>query len=369
MLEVAIIQRRLTDYRVPLFESLKTRLSAEGIRFRLLHGSAKSSELEKADGGQIDWAEPLATYYFWRDRLCWQPFSHKVHESDLVVITQETSLLANHLEYLRRSAKRFAFWGHGANFQGEPTSLSERFKRWSTRQADWYFAYTDISVELVCACGMPSDRITRLNNAVDLSGIEANIAAVTPEEKAAMRVEIGLTDGPVGLFIGSLYDHKRLPFLLQAAERIRAQVPEFQIVIVGSGPDQRLVEEAAGASDWIHYAGRRRGIDKATLLQIADVLMSPGAVGLGILDSFTAGLPMATTDCKGHGPEIAYLSPDNGVKTQDDLAAYSAAVVRILSDTSHREALVRGCQAAAKQYTLPNMVENFTQGILKALAR
>ncbi len=68
----------------------------------------------------------------------------------------------------------------------------------------------------------------------------------------------------------------------------------------------------------------------------------PGAVGLAILDAFAAGLPMVTTHCRGHGPEIAYLRQnENGLMTEDTLDDFVGGVRRVLGDAYHSQ-LVSG---------------------------
>ena len=69
--------------------------------------------------------------------------------------------------------------------------------------------------------------------------------------------------------------------------------------------------------------GVRKGQAKADVLALAKVMINPGVVGLNILDSFVAGVPMITTNCKGHGPEIAYLTNgENGLMTTTSLDDY-----------------------------------------------
>ena len=56
-------------------------------------------------------------------------------------------------------------------------------------------------------------------------------------------------------------------------------------------------------------------------------------VGLGILDSFALGIPMVTTDCKIHSPEIAYLkSGRNGLMIADSEEAFIEGVERLLKN-------------------------------------
>ena len=367
LLTVSIVQRRLTHYRVPLFEALRRSLADADITLRVLHGEGNPREMEKNDSGHLGWSESLDTKYLAGNRLCWQPFARQVSGSALVIVTQENAMLANHLALVQRPAPRLAFWGHGANLQGNSSSLRETYKRWSTRQVDWYFAYTGLSVDTVERSGFPRDRITQLNNAIDLRELQDDLAAAEGTNLRKFRASLGLGEGPVGLFLGSLYTHKRLDFLLSAAEKVRGKVDGFQLLIVGDGPQRDLVERASFQYPWIRYTGALKGIDKAKALNLATISMNPGLVGLGILDSFAAGVPMITTDCGLHSPEIAYLSPENGVITPDDLDSYVDACTRVLTDKPELDRLACGCRAAVEVYTLPNMVENFSKGVIKAL--
>ncbi|MBF9045521.1 glycosyltransferase [Rhodobacterales bacterium LSUCC0031] len=364
---VSIVQRRLPHYRVPLFIALRKSLREVGIVLRLLHGEGTKVETTKNDLGHIDWAEALPTKYFLGGKLCWQPFSHHVAGSCLVIIPQENALLANHLALFRKPAPLLAFWGHGANLQGNSQSYRERYKRWSTRRVDWYFAYTKNTVNLVVESGFPRQHTTQLNNAIDVEELQNDMASLNAAELAGLRLAFGLCDGPVGLFIGSLYSHKRIDFLLAAAEQLRAKINDFQLLVIGDGPHRRFVEAASFRHPYIRYIGARKGSEKAGALKLATIIMNPGLIGLGILDSFAAGVPIITTDCGLHSPEIAYLEPHNGVITSNDLQSYVAACARLLTNDIEHSRLSAGCKAAANLYTLPKMVENFTQGIIQAI--
>lgn len=363
---VSIVQRRLPHYRVPLFTCLRNRLEAEGITLRLVHGFGTAEERLKLDAGVVDWADVLPTTYVGR-HVCWQPFASRVAGSELVILNHENALLANHLALFKRPAPKLAFWGHGANLQGKRESLRERYKRWSTRKVDWYFAYTRLSVDLVVDAGLPDSRVTQLNNCIDLQSLKDDLEEISDSSLLDLRGRFGLGPGPVGLFLGSLYENKRIDFLLEAAIRLRANIPDFQLLILGDGQERIKVNEFAAKYSWIRHAGARRGKDKASALKIASVLLNPGLVGLGILDSFVSGVPLVTTDCGLHSPEIAYLTPENGIMTADNLYLYVNAAARIITNDSERARIAAGCASAAKTYSLDNMVGNFSEGILRAL--
>lgn len=367
---VCIVQRRLTHYRVPLFEALRDELARRDIRLRVLVGQGTPAEAMKKDAGELAWAEPLATRYLAGGRLCWQPMHRHIRHADLVIVTQENKLLQNHLLLVAPRRFRLAFWGHGANLQsGRPDGAKERFKRWTTCRADWWFAYTRLSADLVRAAGFSADRTTVLNNAIDTAQMQQQRRSVTPAELHALRDALGFGPGPVGVFVGSLYSDKRLAFLLEAAAAIRAQVPDFQLLIVGDGPDRGRVEAACAAQPWVRWVGVKTGRDKVLHVALAQLMLNPGLVGLGILDDFVCGTPMMTTDCGLHSPEIAYLDQGvNGLMTANDVGAYAEACVRLLRDPVALDGLRAGCAASADEYTVQNMARRFAEGIDRALA-
>ena len=179
---------------------------------------------------------------------------------------------------------------------------------------------------------------------------------------------LGFGSGPVGVFVGSLYAGKQLDFLFASAEAIRRDLPDFHLLIVGDGSERDKVQAWCAAHPWARWVGARFGREKIVYVSLAQVMMNPGAVGLGILDAFVCGVPMLTTDSGMHGPEIAYLdNGHNGVMTENDLGAYVSACVQLLRDPEELSRLRAGCTASAGEYTIENMVHRFADGIESAL--
>lgn len=369
---VAIIQRRLTNYRPPLFEGMRARLAEAGVRLRLLHGVGTEGELRKQDGATLPWAEPLATRYLAGDRICWQPYAPAVAGCDLVIVNQENKLVSNLPVLLNGSRRfRFAFWGHGRHMHTtNPDSASERFKRWTNSRVDWYFAYTELSAGFVRDTGFPQDRITVLDNAIDTTTLQRTVDASRPTPVAELRRRFGLGQGPVGLYIGSLYAEKRIARVIAAADALCERVPGFEMVIAGDGPDRPLVEAAVARNPRIHFLGPVYGPRKGDLLCCTTIILNPGMVGLGILDGFVAGLPMATTDCRIHSPEVAYLNPGvNGLMTADDHQAYVDTVAEVLQRPDELVRLGRNAALSAPRYTIEGMAQRYSDGILACLAK
>jgi L-malate glycosyltransferase len=363
-----VVQRRLTHYRRDLFETLRQELRQRDCELQLAYGEPTSSELGRDDSGLLTWGEHLKTHYFLAERFCWQPFGAKLAGADIAVLTAENKLIYNLIAQYLYTTPRVALWGHGANLQGDARSFRENFKRIVAKQADWWFGYTAMSVPIIERTGFPRERITVLNNAVNTTEFLNFFQAVTPEVLSKLREDLGLRSTNIAAYVGSLYPGKRIDFMLEAAIRIRRRVPDFEFLIIGSGPQKHLVEAFCIANPWAKYLGTRTGQAKADVLALTQVLLNPGVVGLTILDSFVCGVPMVTTDCPGHGPEIAYLiNGENGLMVVNALEKYVLAVSTLLLDKSALSQLQTGCKAAGARYTVENMARNFADGIIRCL--
>jgi glycosyltransferase involved in cell wall biosynthesis len=173
------------------------------------------------------------------------------------------------------------------------------------------------------------------------------------------------------VYVGGLYDYKRLDFLIDSAEEIRRHVSDFMLIVVGSGVDRHRIEAAASRHSWIRYLGPLFGAEQVEILRLGRVFMMPGLVGLAILDCAAAGLPIVTTAYPYHSPEIAYLEPGrNGLIIQDwqNPIAYARGVVSVLRDDALHAELAKGANEVSTEYTMERMVQCFCEGIFAAVA-
>jgi glycosyltransferase involved in cell wall biosynthesis len=367
---VVIVERQLLQYRVGFYNRLRTRLEEEGIELQLLIGTGTPEEEKKMDQVTLDWATQIPTRYLFGTTLCWQPFGAYARDADLVIVMHENKIIYNLWLLSFGRPKRLAFWGHGRNMQSSnPNGWKERFKRWTVNKVDWWFAYTESSADLVTEAGFPRECTTVVENAIDTKEMTDFCKQVTTAVCQRKREELKLGDGPIALYLGSLYKEKRLDFLLEAAFLIREKIPDFQLLVVGAGPDQDIIENAAALHSWIHYLGPLQAQNKAVALVLADVMLNPGLVGLGILDSFASGTPMFTTDCGLHSPEISYMTPGkNGVITPDNVKDYADTVINVLQQPELIEKLSNGALSSAPRYTVENMAERILNGICSCLS-
>lgn len=366
--KVLVIQRRMTHYRLPFFEALRRILDFQQIDLIVAYGEGHVSESSKSDSGDLDWGIRLPTTYFLGGKVCWQPFGKLAGQASLIIFTHENKLIYNLWQQFFNKGAKVALWGHGANLQGRADSLKERFKRKVAKRADWWFGYTEMSRPIIDRSGFPRERVSILNNSVDTKELKNTYLSVSDEDICAFRRSIGLAGANVCAYVGSFYDEKRVDFLLEAGDFLKKKIPDFELILMGGGEQESLVVDFCRERSWAYYLGVRKGRDKVIALSGSKLLLNPGLVGLGILDSFVCRVPIVTTDCGLHSPEISYLENGiNGVMTENTIEDYVDSVFRILNDQVALESLKLGCAESGDKYTVENMARNFADGVVKCL--
>lgn len=371
---VVFVALALTHYRQPFHSTVRRLLAERNVTYNVMFSEPKGSAATKNDTVEMDWATKVPTRHFalGKKELFYQKLPSSVGQADLMILGQENKLLHNYPWLLKRRlgfGPRIAFFGHGRNFQGAMESYSEQFKRLYSRMPDWWFCYTNASRDSVISTGFPNDKITVFQNAIDTQGLREQIATLTETEKAEFQRKHGL-GAVVGVYIGGMYAEKRLDFLIEAAQEVRRQIPDFQLVFAGDGPERFIIEQAAQERPWVRYIGATFGIEKAKLLSVGQVFLLPGAVGLAVLDAFAAGIPLITTNYPLHGPEAAYIQNGlNGIITSPWTSAphYAEGIIKILRDKRLQETTSDNARASASQYSIEAMADLFSTGVLKAL--
>jgi L-malate glycosyltransferase len=372
---VVILQTRMVHYRVPLFERMRQLCLRQGIDLNVVYGQPSASDEKRCDFADLPFGKEIRNRYFsfWGRELVWQGRSNLIDRADLVVMPQENRILSNYPILLRRffDGRALAFWGHGRNFQSCSTQgIRERWKRLMVNRVDWWFTYTNLSAQTVQENGVPGHHITVLNNSIDTRIFRADLASVSDADLRELRARFKIDwSAPVVLYCGSLSSEKRLDMLVDASDRIRANIANLHLFVVGDGPRSAYLKEAFKSRPGRHFVGEKRGKEKAAYFKLAQVILNPGLVGLSIVDAFCAGLPLVTMEGSKHSPEIAYLQNGvNGIMTDDSLEAYSDLVIRLLKDDKRRKVLATNAFAAGEQYSIENMAENFVAGIVNCLS-
>ncbi|MFC7305784.1 glycosyltransferase family 4 protein [Streptomyces monticola] len=351
----------LTPYRLPFLRHLDHELACRGVELTVAHGAATglSAVRQAAAGPALPGAVPLRQHVARAGgrELIWHRVGRLARESDVLVLPQSLHHLRLY-PLLAHRPRRIGLWGHGATHVSAHGRSAQWAKAALTRRAGWFFAYTDTGGAYARTAGLPPERITVVRNSLDTTALVAARRRVTPEAQDRARQRYGLTPGRTGLYIGGLDELKRIPFLLEAAERIAARVPGFRLLVAGDGVQRELVERSSVAV----YAGRADDDGKALLGAVSDVMLVPGAVGLCAVDSFALETPLVTTPWPYHGPEFGYLEHARNALVAPD-EQYADRVAELLTRPRLSAALRRACRCDAARYTVESMAARFAHGI------
>jgi glycosyltransferase involved in cell wall biosynthesis len=369
---VCIIQSVLKQYRAPFFLGLEKELNKSNISLEVIY--SKPNAIESLRRDNTDLASPLGKrvpnviifnkLYFQLTLFTWL-------KADLVIIEPANKYVLNYLFYILSffGIKRFASWGHGYDRQTDPKQWSNKFKKFTLKSVNWWFAYTDGASKYIQENNFSADKITVVDNAVDTSELRLQLDNISPADVEKKSSDLGLKSGDrIGLYCGSLYENKNIRFLFTSCDEIHKKTPRFRLIILGGGPLATEAKEYADARDWVCYLGPVFGHDKAIILKMAELWLNPGLVGLGILDAFTAGLPVITTNVTYHSPEIEYLNnQENGLIVNENEVEFTSCVVNLFNNKATYDHLVEGALASSQKYTIDRMVSNFAKGIVSCL--
>ena len=175
---------------------------------------------------------------------------------------------------------------------------------------------------------VPAARLADLPPFIDVA---PNLAARTPHP------------GPVRLITVAMMraGDKLASYALLAEALAGLAGLDWQLTIIGAGPVEHQVRALfRPVQDRIIWAGLCAPGQVAALLGRADVYLWPGqgeAYGLAYLEAQAAGLPVVAQHVAGV-PEV--VASDTGLLTPPgDVAAYRAAVARLITDAALRQGL------------------------------
>ncbi len=254
-------------------------LQLHDIGLKLMYGQERRGAVPRTVHLDEPWAIRVENSYwsFGSQELVWQPALRYLPGVDAVIVEQANRLLINHYLLLRRrlnKGPRLAYWGHGQNLQAENShSAGECLKRRLSSHVDWWFAYTTLSADIAAKTGFPKERITTVQNTIDLREFLAAKEITNEADRVALKASLGIKSNNVCLYCGGIYSDKRMPFLLEACSKIKVRLPDFEMIIVGDGPDRHLIETAAETRPWLHYIGPKYGADRVPYFLISKALL------------------------------------------------------------------------------------------------
>ncbi len=195
------------------------------------------------------------------------------------------------------------------------------------------------------------------------NGIDVDRFSPRPTNEA-LRCELRLPpDAPIAGIVARLRSEKNIELFLDAAVKIRRELPAAHFLIVGDGPDRTALEERSrglGLADCVHFVGNRTDVPDLLMLMDVFVLTSHiEASPVSILEAFAMCKPVVATqvgsvaEALRHG-ENGYLAPAG------DCDAIAARTIELLENPRQAAAMGRnGREFVVRHASVDVMVSGY----------
>lgn len=172
-------------------------------------------------------------------------------------------------------------------------------------------------------------------------------------------------------YLGRLEPYKRVDVFLRAMAVVARELPGVEVLVIGEGSHRKRLEALAselGVAGRTRFTGFVPHEERDRLLAGAGVAVCPSVKegwGLVVLEANAVGTPVVATDAPGLRDSV--LDGETGVLVpRDDVCAFAAAVVRILSDDGLARRMRRQALAWAARFSWQATAESMAEALTQA---
>lgn len=244
-----------------------------------------------------------------------------------------------------------SFVHYADTFDERLVAYLNRVVPWSIERATHVLADSQSTKDdLVSLWRVPEEKVTVL-----YGGVDRRFRPITdPRALRAMREHVGLDDTPYLLSVGTVQPRKNYQLLIRAFARIAPDWPHTLVIAGGKGWlfDDILAEvERHNLQGRVRFTGFVDDAHLPALYSDATLLLFPSlyeGFGLPLLEGMACGVPVVSSDASCL-PEVV---GDAGVLlSPHDVAAWSAAMHRLLLDTPRRVSLIAAGAVQARRFS------------------
>lgn len=308
-LRLGVIQPYVPRYRVPFFDSVAQQLKGHGIELTVLapdpldptqraRRDASTGSWHRRTQGRR-WSSLIGPdFYRYSTRADTKRFD--------AVVAPAAATALDSLREVVSGSRPVALWGHIANYTNDPNRLDVAVEGWMYRRAAQVLAYTESGAAKAISMGVDPNRVTTLNNTLDVSALKEARVAVTAQESEEFKRRYRLHGKTCFSVIGGLDASKRIDSLVGLLRRLE-RFPDLHFIVAGEGEQRRDLEPAAakGQVTLLGYADDRT---KAHMAYVSEAIVNLGRIGLIAVDALVLQIPIITDRFyAAHAPERDYL--------------------------------------------------------------
>ena len=191
---------------------------------------------------------------------------------------------------------------HGFGETRHMSRLRKLYHHAGGRSLRWFDHVVPLSPELVdevLAFGVPPERVSLVENAVDLTDVPDGDAA----SEAVPVLSEDFRERRIIAFAGQLIPRKRVDRIIDTFHSLWVDDPSLGLLILGDGPDRASLEQRvddAGCADAVRFLGFRE--DRLHLLRDASLFVmasSQEGVPRVMMEAMSLALPIVAYDIAG----------------------------------------------------------------------
>lgn len=235
--------------------------------------------------------------------------------------------------------------------------IENRFDYFIARYCNKIIAASEmVRKKLIEVRGFPGEKIVTI-----YCGLDARLP-MSPDEVESKKSSMGIgLKRPLLIIVGNIEEERKghVP-LLKAMARVKTEIPNVVLLIVGSGSDERLkylkgLTKELLIEDNVVFLGYRMDIDE--LNSMADIALVPSvgveATPYTIKEASRLGKPVITTSIGGC-PEAIINGVTGFIVEPYNIKQLSESIVRLVKDEQLRAQM----GSAAKEYFMNNFLLN-----------
>lgn len=351
---LGVIDVRLYQYRHAVYDGMAERCD-DGLC--LFSGYRDEADRERQAGKlrvarhelrPMIYLLPLPFLMVWQTKViewleAWQP--------DAIVTQCQVRLMSlpRVVRWMRRHNRPIIGWGLGTLRLSKGLEGMRNVVRDSRiRQMDGIVGYGTAATEQYAAVRGTAENIFVAHNA----------SCFAPTGPVPQRPSTFRDGRATVLYVGRIYDRKRLDLLITAAAALPDDLRP-RLVFVGDGPGRAAAETLAGEiypAELFEFRGALFGEDAHPAFREADLLVLPGLGGLALQEAMSHGLPVVSAEADG--TQVDLVCPGNGWMMEPGSAKSLEGILRdALSDPARlRRMGAESYRIVQEEINIENMI-------------
>lgn len=330
MLRLAVVQRVLADYNLPLYQCLADSEALEVCVFSMAYGlsPAQLGVREKLYPEGVNTCQVRRPRWMWSLERRLKVSLPSARLVKAIIQWQPDCILIEGLSNLGNVLLIFSTrWIHDASVMwwslgaipGRPATwhshIGDRLQQIFTQRCEAVISYSTYGASFFQDLGVPVEKTLVAHNTLDEQATFKAIEDCRPHVED-LRQELQLTSHSVAVFSGTINKGKKLDLLLYAFSRVKtlSNVSDPRLLIIGDGPSLEEMKSLScklGISNSVLFVGRQHEMISAYFL-LAQFAVLPGLGGLAINHAFAHGLPVICGPADGCELDLVH-SGETGV--------------------------------------------------------